>query len=169
MDDEHQPILICYDRSDSGRAALEAAVHLCVGRRAVVACYWQPFAESTRRLGINILELVQNSDSINVREEALSREIAEEGAQIARDGGVDAEACAIQIHTAIDEAILSHAEEIDAAAIVLGSRSHTGLRSLILGDIANEVVQRAARPVLLVPSRELARRRRAAESDAARA
>jgi hypothetical protein len=61
---------------------------------------------------------------------------------------------------AVDEAILGQADEIDAAAIVLGSRSRSNLRFLLLGDIANEVAPRATRPVLLAPSGDLSRRRR---------
>jgi len=34
------------------------------------------------------------------------------------------------------------------------------LRSLILGDVANEVVQRATRPVLVIPAGDLSERRR---------
>jgi nucleotide-binding universal stress UspA family protein len=167
-DANHQPLLICYDSSDGSRAALDAAAALFAGREAIVACFWQPFAESSTRLRVNILELVQNADAINAREEEGARAIAEEGAEIAREAGLMAEGHAIKIHTAIDEAILVHAEETDAAAIVLGSRSHTGLRSLILGDIANEVVQRATRPVVIAPSKDLARRRRQAEAEGAR-
>ena len=45
------PILICYDGSDGARAALDAAVET-FDRPMVVACYWQPFAESDKPLGI---------------------------------------------------------------------------------------------------------------------
>lgn len=162
--DNHHPVLVCFDGSDGARAALDVTGELFPGREVVVACYWQPFAESSKRLGINILELVQDADSINVREQQASRGVAEQGAALARAAGLVAEGQAIQIHGPIDEAILAHADEIDAAAIVLGSRSHTSLRSLILGDIANEIVQRATRPVLVAPSQDLARRRRNASA-----
>jgi nucleotide-binding universal stress UspA family protein len=153
------PLLICYDGSESARTALEAAAELFRGRDAVVASYWQPFAASGKRLGLEILELVQNAGAINAREEELARTLAEEGATVARAAGL-AEARAIEIDGPIDEAILNHADEIDASAIVLGSRSRTGLRSLILGNVANEIVQRSGRPVFLAPSDELARGRR---------
>jgi nucleotide-binding universal stress UspA family protein len=155
------PLLICYDGSESARAALESATVIFAGHEAIVASYWQPFAASGKRLGINILELVQNAGTINEREEEVAREIAEEGAAIARAAGLSAEARAIEIDGPIDDAILNHADELDAAAIVLGSRSRTGLRSLILGNVANEIAQRATRPVLLVPSPKLASDRRA--------
>jgi nucleotide-binding universal stress UspA family protein len=163
------PLLICYDGSDSARAALDAAAELFEGEDAVVACFWQPFAAAAKRFSINILELVQNADGINAREEALARQIAEEGATEARGRGLTAEANAIRIDAPIDEAILLHADEIDAAVIVLGARSRSSIRSLILGDIANEVAQRATRAVLLVPSPPLVERRREALQENAQA
>ena len=63
--------------------------------------------------------------------------------------------------TPIDGAILSHADELDAHAIVLGSRSRSGLGSMLLGDVAGDVVELSDRPVFVVPSVTLAERRKA--------
>jgi nucleotide-binding universal stress UspA family protein len=156
------PLLICYEGSDGSKSALAAALDLFADadRDLVVACYWQPFGFPDRRLATALLELVQDVDDINEREERLARELAEEGATLAREAGRSARAEAIRIDGPIDEAILTHADALDASAIVLGSRSRTGVRSLILGDVANEVAQRATRPVVLAPSDDLSRRRR---------
>jgi nucleotide-binding universal stress UspA family protein len=154
------PLLVCYDGSEGARAALDAAVHLFAGREAVVACYWQPFGASGRRFATEILELVQDAPSINEREEEQARSFAEEGAALVRAAGLTAEAEAVRIDVPIDEAILAHAERIDALAIVMGSRRRSTLRSLLLGNTAYEIAQRAARPVLLAPSSVLAERRR---------
>jgi nucleotide-binding universal stress UspA family protein len=154
------PLLICYDGSEGARAALDEAARLFAGREAVVACFWQPFAYSSKRFALNILELVQNAASVNEREEELARQIAAEGAALASAAGLVAEGCALGIDGPVDEAILTRADELDAGAIVLGVRSRSSLRSLLLGDVANEVVQRATCPVFLVPTRGLALRRR---------
>jgi nucleotide-binding universal stress UspA family protein len=156
------PILICYDGSQSARAALEAAAEVFAPRPAVVVCYWEPFATGGKRFGVKILELVQDAESINEREDELAQQIAAEGAAAAQAAGFGAEALASKIDGPIEEAILLHADEIDAAAIVLGARSRSTIRSLILGDIANEVAQRATRPVFLTPSAALVERRREA-------
>jgi nucleotide-binding universal stress UspA family protein len=157
---ETQPLLVCYDGSDGAKAALEAAAAAFAPHRAVVACYWMPFAASTRRFGLDIRELVQDADEVNRKEAALAAALAEEGAELARAAGLDADGQGIEIDGPIDEAILSHADDIDAAAIVLGSRSRSAIRSLLLGSIANEIAQRAPRPVYLAPSLSLAERRR---------
>src|SRR5262245_35065249 len=98
------PLLICYDGSEGAKAALESAVSLFKGREALVVSYWQPFAEPTKRLAINILELVQNAESINEREEQLARDIAEEGATLAREAGAVATAEAVEVSGPVDEA-----------------------------------------------------------------
>jgi len=154
------PALICYDGSEGARTALELAATLLAPGEAVVACYWQPFAETTKRLGVDLLELVQDAASINDREEQLADEVAAEGAERARALGLQAQARSIKIEGPIDEAILLHAESLDASVIVLGARKRSTLRSLLVGAVSNEVLQRATRPVLVAPSEHLADRRR---------
>jgi len=153
-------LLVCYDGSDGAKAALEAAARVSDRHEAVVACYWQPFGSSSKRFAIDIRELVQDADDINRREKGRAQQIADEGVELARSFGLDAEGCAVEIDGPIEEAILAHADEIEAAAIVLGARSRSSLRSLLIGSTSNEIVQRATRPVFLAPSARLAQRRR---------
>jgi nucleotide-binding universal stress UspA family protein len=153
-------LLVCYDGSDGAKAALEAAARAFAQHEAVVACYWQPFGASSRRFAIDIRELVQDADDINRREEQVAQQVAAEGARLAGSFGLDADGRAVEIDGPIEEAILSQADEIEAAAIVLGTRSRSSLRSLLIGSIANEIIQRATRPVFLAPSARLAERRR---------
>src|SRR5262249_22697116 len=157
------PVLICFDGSDGAVSALEAAGSMFAGHNAVVAYYWQPFG-STKRFGVDLLEFVQDPASINEREEQTAREVAEQGVALAAAGGLAARAASVPTDSPLADAILAHAESIDAAAIVLGSQGGSRLRSLILGSTANEVVQRAAVPVFVAPSPRLADRRRADEA-----
>jgi nucleotide-binding universal stress UspA family protein len=154
------PILICYDGSDGARAALETAA-LTFDRPMVVACYWQSFAETQKPMGIDLLEVVQDPASINDREQALAERYAHEGRDLVEAAGRTADGVAIKVTTPIDDAILSHADELDAHAIVLGSRSRSGLGSILLGDVAGDVVELSNRPVFVVPSITLAERRKA--------
>jgi nucleotide-binding universal stress UspA family protein len=50
--------------------------------------------------------------------------------------------------------ILEVADEIDAAAIIVGTRGLGGVKSVLLGSVSHGVVQRSHRPVLVVPSGE---------------
>ena len=49
------------------------------------------------------------------------------------------------------EVILEQARECDADLIVLGSHSRKGIHRVLLGSVAQKVMQRSERPVLLVP------------------
>jgi nucleotide-binding universal stress UspA family protein len=48
-------------------------------------------------------------------------------------------------------AVLATADEENAEVIVLGSRSRSGLTSVLLGSVSYGVVHHSARPVLIVP------------------
>jgi nucleotide-binding universal stress UspA family protein len=50
------------------------------------------------------------------------------------------------------ETILGYAEEVDADLLVLGTHGRRGVRHLIVGSVAEEVVRRAPCPVLTVPN-----------------
>lgn len=49
--------------------------------------------------------------------------------------------------------ILEEAERIGAGEIVVGSHGHSGLRHLLLGNVAEALVKRSTRPVVIVPVR----------------
>jgi nucleotide-binding universal stress UspA family protein len=52
----------------------------------------------------------------------------------------------------VASAILDVADELDAEAIVVGSRGLTGVKSLLLGSVSHALLQHADRPVIVVPS-----------------
>jgi nucleotide-binding universal stress UspA family protein len=153
--------LICFDGSDDAHAAVVAAAPLVAGYEVIVACFWQPFADFARTYAVSLLEIVQDASAINEREEARAMAVASAGAALARANGVAApEARAPKVSGPVDEAITAFADEIDVQLIVLGSRGRSSVGSALLGDVAHDVVQRARRPVLVVPSSALAERRR---------
>lgn len=47
--------------------------------------------------------------------------------------------------------VIDAADELDADLIVTGTRATTGLRSLIQSSVADHVLRRGRRPVLIVP------------------
>jgi nucleotide-binding universal stress UspA family protein len=153
-------MLFCYDGSDDAAASIEAVAPLFVGRPAVVVCFWQPFAEVAKRFAVSLLEVVQEAGSVNAREAALAHDLANAGAAIAHKAGLAAEAVAVEVSKPVDEAIIAYADERDARVIVMGARGRSSIGSMLLGDVAHDVVQRSSRPVLLVPSARLSGRRR---------
>lgn len=56
--------------------------------------------------------------------------------------------------------IVAVATELDAGVIVMGTRGLNGVKSFLLGSVSHHVAQHADRPVLVVPSRLVAERRR---------
>jgi nucleotide-binding universal stress UspA family protein len=153
------PILLCYDGSADATAAIQEAAVVLRGRRAVVACFWQPVPQGPRRFAVNLLEVVQQTHQVNEREAQLAHERAHRGAAFANEAGLQAEARAIEISTPLVGAIIAYADEIDAPLIVVGSRGRSVFGSMLLGDVAQELVQRATRMVAVVPSARLASRR----------
>lgn len=58
----------------------------------------------------------------------------------------------VEISDHTGEAILRRAAEIGADAIAIGTHGRTGLRRLIFGSVAEEVVRHATVPVLVIPT-----------------
>jgi nucleotide-binding universal stress UspA family protein len=143
MDDA--PILICYDDSTGARHAIDAAAVLFADRRAVILDVAPPLtvAESYAALGA----VTPDFERMN-SEDALSR--AHIGAKLARRAGLTAEARA-DIAAPTWDGVVEVADEIGAAAIVIGSRGLTGAREFLSGSLSHQVAERAGRPVLIVP------------------
>ena len=66
--------------------------------------------------------------------------VAEEGAQLGRSLGLQAEA-----HAIADVAV-----QCEAAAVVIGSHGVWGLRSHLLGSTSRDILARCGRPVVVV-------------------
>jgi nucleotide-binding universal stress UspA family protein len=147
-------ILICYDGSDDAKAAVDEAGKLLGGQPATVLTVWQPFAEviAGTPLGWGIAPGVLDIEEADTASRAAAQKLADEGAEMARQAGFNAQPREIsQIQTAADT-ILAEADAIGASAIVMGSRGLTGIKSLLLGSVSHAVLQRADRTVMVVPS-----------------
>jgi nucleotide-binding universal stress UspA family protein len=159
-------ILICYDGSEDAQAAIERAGQLFAGESATVLTVWEPFTEVMARTGAGLGPGFDGAmgyglDGAKIQEidaaaAADAEKRAEEGATRAREAGLSAEPHVRPRANAVTDAILAEAEEVDAKAIVMGTRGLTRLKSLLLGSVSSAVTQRADRPVLVVPSPEIA-------------
>jgi nucleotide-binding universal stress UspA family protein len=151
-------ILLCYDGSEDARAAIEHAGDLLRGHTATVLTVWEPFLEVLvhSAYGIGTTAGLVNIEEIDVANRQAAQTSAEEGAERARQAGLDCQAQTTTQVTTVAAAILEQASELDAAAIVVGSRGLTGVKSLLLGSVSHGLIQHADRTVIVVPSAAVA-------------
>ena len=147
-------LLLCYDRSENAKHAIEAAGSLFATKRALVLSVWQPIADSGSIPWFG--EIANMGDFAELDRAAAEQggRVAEDGARIAREAGFDAEPVAVKATGPVWKTILEVAGSHDAAAIVMGSRGLTGVRSMLLGSVSGAVVHHADRPTLVVHLRE---------------
>jgi nucleotide-binding universal stress UspA family protein len=155
-------ILISYDGSHDSQAAIERAAELFPGQPATVLTVWQPFAEVVSRtvVGFGLVPSVPDASEIDDASQRAAEKTADEGRGLAAQRGLTAEARIAAQATTIARTVLAEADRLGADAIVMGTRGLTGLKSLLLGSVSNELVQHADRAVVVVPSQELAAARR---------
>jgi nucleotide-binding universal stress UspA family protein len=155
-------ILICYDGSPDAQAAIDRAGALFAGQQATILTVWEPFIDLMARSGAGFGTAgTLNIEELDAATEEAAQEQAQAGAERAQRGGLQARARTSALGLGTAETILSVASELDAAAVVLGTRGLTGLKSLLLGSVSHAVLQQADRPVTVVPSAELAAKRAA--------
>jgi nucleotide-binding universal stress UspA family protein len=155
-------ILVCYDGSIDAQSAIDSAAELMPGEPAAILTVWEGLAEVVARsggfgVGVGALDF----QGIDETSEQFARERAEAGAERARLAGLAAEPSVRKRGATIWETILAAADETEAKTIVMGTRGLTGLKSLLLGSVSHAVLQHADRPVIVVPSPEVAGRRAA--------
>jgi nucleotide-binding universal stress UspA family protein len=145
---ESGPIVLCYDRSDGARRAIERAAALFPGRDAVVLHVWVPLVVAAAAYGDFVPPRVEDVLELD----GLAAQLAEEGAEIANAAGLRATAATAEATTAGTwQAIVEFADDQDASAIAVGTRGLSTFRSLVLGSVSHGVIQHAHRPVLVVP------------------
>jgi nucleotide-binding universal stress UspA family protein len=145
------PILFAYDASPHARAAIDQAGSLLVPGPAVVVTAWSTLETAAAGALIAlpnaiVSEAVADIDAAT-REDAES--IAAEGAKLAAAAGFDAQPQVIRSAGAVFAAIVACAEELDAAAIVMGSRGRSTLAATLLGSVSTGVLHHTTRPVLI--------------------
>jgi nucleotide-binding universal stress UspA family protein len=144
------PLLICYDGSEDAKHAIERASGLPRGRHAVVLTVWQPTVGLGSFASSGATENVLNYVELDRAAAELDGRIVNEGARIAQDAGMQAEAVAVEATGPVWKTILDIADRHDAATIVISSRGLTGLRSMLLGSVSTAVIHHADRPTLVI-------------------
>ena len=154
-------ILLAYDGSDNAKDAIGRAGVLFNGQPAVVLVVWEQYGEIVTRAPGDFSRVAGDVDYEELDDANAKRaeEVAEEGAALGRDVGLDSTPRTSPRSGAMAETILDEADAVDADAIVLGSRGRGGIGSFLLGSVSHAVLQSADRPVLIVPSPDVARER----------
>jgi nucleotide-binding universal stress UspA family protein len=145
------PVLIAYDGSAPARAAVAEAGWLLPGAQAIVLYARQPLDTVAAHLeGHPALEQVRELDAAT---NDASERLAAEGADLARQAGLDATPRVAAMPQAVaSEAIVEAGDGLGARLIVLGSRGRRGVGSLLLGSTSTNVLHHARRPTLVVPA-----------------
>ena len=144
----YRRILVAVDGSDAGSAALREALRLAK-REGGELCILHVVNESvpyTPLAGappMNFIELLQDS----------GRRVLDRARLQAKKAGVPAKTVLLEsAERSAATGIVSQARKRRADLIVLGTHGRRGLRRLVLGSDAEQVVRTAPAPVLLVRS-----------------
>jgi nucleotide-binding universal stress UspA family protein len=133
-------VIVGYDGSDTGRAAVKAAVEVAraFGDKVVIA-----FAYELSPVGGEI------HDYHTALKELAARRVAE-GRTLAADAATEVET--VVVERAPAEALAALGAERDARVIVVGTRGESPIKGALLGSTPHKLLHLADRPVLVVPA-----------------
>jgi nucleotide-binding universal stress UspA family protein len=142
------PLILCYDGSEDAKHAIQSTGDLLVPRPALSVTVWEPMAA----LGPGLADTAAmvNFAELDRAAAESAGSIAEEGARLARDAGLEAEPVAVKAAGSVWQTIIEFADRHGAAAIVMGSRGLNGLRSILLGSVSRGVAHHAKRPTMVI-------------------
>lgn len=152
------PILIAFDGSTAAVKAVEhTAALLGDGREAIILTVWEPglltaaVAPIPGGLGAPVPPPdVEQVRSLDRSEEEHADRIAAEGVSIANSHGLTATAEVARDVASVASTILEVADRHDSAAIVIGSRRHSAIASVLLGSTTEAVLHKTSRPLVVI-------------------
>jgi len=152
-------LVIAFDGSDASRAALEQAVELFPGRAAVIATVWEPglALQIPAYESLGSITPPADLDTINEIDRAQrdhATQVARAGAELATSLGLAAQPRPVEDEVDVADTLVDLAHTTGAAAIVIGSRGLTGLRSRIMGSVARKLLSHSRCPVVVVRHRD---------------
>jgi nucleotide-binding universal stress UspA family protein len=145
------PMLIAYDGSLPAQEALRAAAAVLAGRSAIILTVWASVRHgaAASRLALPDTVVAAGVAALDggARDDALR--VGEEGARLARTGGLSAEAIEAVQRGGMAATIAAVAEEHNASVVVVGSRGRSAVRSTVVGSVTYGLLHAVRRPVLV--------------------
>jgi nucleotide-binding universal stress UspA family protein len=153
------PAVIGFDGSPASELAIRETGELLHGHSALVVVVWY------RGVGFEVVHvpagplgleqpIVDVHQAVGIDEAMFERaqKLAQRGAQLAADAGLEPEsmAAADELHTPVAETLLRVARNRDAEAVVVGAHNKGRLAEVFLGSTSRDVVRHADRPVIVV-------------------
>jgi nucleotide-binding universal stress UspA family protein len=138
-------IVVATDFSAAGDAAMERAFALARVLDATVdLVHVLDTALLATPAGLGAMPLIEPDVLMNQVDEALTARVEK-----AREQGLVCQSDSLDGYPARE--IVRHAQKTNADLIVLGTHGRTGVAHVIMGSVAERVVQRASCPVLVIP------------------
>ena len=152
MSETGPTILIAYDGSEPARNAVTHAGRLFGGAHVEVATVWTSMREAARaaRAALPQSMIDDAVHNFDAAAEAAAAQTAGEGVELATAAGLTARPHTLQAAPSVASSLLARANELDVAAVVVGSRGRSGIKSALLGSVSNAVVHQSGRPVVVV-------------------
>jgi nucleotide-binding universal stress UspA family protein len=139
-------IVLGYDGEPGSRAALETAV-------AIAAAFKRPlviaFGYAPPPMGGAVLDLSKKLEAVGAKHTT-------DAQKLAHDIDPTVETRTELVNDRPAEALLRAADQYDALAIVVGAAARGPITGAMLGSVTYQVVHRSTRPVVVVPSPEVA-------------
>lgn len=149
------PVIIAFDGSPAAEQAIRKAAALFTPRRSIVVVVFEAGrAFEAATLSAKALEpaaMLDVSGGFEAEKAALeaAQQLAEQGAEMARNAGLEAEGLAVAGEVAVADTLVRVAREHDAAALVLGDHRHPEIKRLTLGSTLTGLLRQAPCPVLV--------------------
>lgn len=146
------PVVIGYDGSDRAKDAIAEAASLFPGQRALVLSICRSAADvAPAALGAASADVIGMAvERLDEAARAGAEKLAKEGAELAKQAGLEAEARAEVTRGSTWVALRDVADEKRARAVVVGARGLSPLKELILGSTSAGLAHHCRRPVLIV-------------------
>jgi nucleotide-binding universal stress UspA family protein len=135
----YDTILVAVDGSKLANKAVDAAAN-------IARCFNSSVVAVTAREQIRA-----HGELVPAHLDDEEQDVAHEAARKLKDQGIEATSVSLEATYAhVGKLIVDQAKEVDAGLIVMGSRGHGEISSLLIGSVAHKVLHLTDIPVLVV-------------------